>query len=97
MANGRRSKNFIPHIKRGDEIITDQERLVDTFAEVYEQLLGTASARGHTLDLNFLGIAPRELGMLEEMITEEEVWKVIKDMPDDRAPGPDGFIGAFFQ
>ena len=34
VVNGRRSKNFIPHITRGPEITTDKERMVDTFAEV---------------------------------------------------------------
>jgi hypothetical protein len=31
------------------------------------------------------------------MFTEEEVWSVIKDLPADRAPGPDGFIRMFYQ
>jgi hypothetical protein len=31
------------------------------------------------------------------IFTEEEVWKVIKEMPQDRAPGPDCFIGIFYQ
>lgn len=26
----------------------------------------------------------------------EEVWEVIKEIPPDRAPGPDGFIGIFY-
>ena len=38
-----------------------------------------------------------DVSQLEEIFTEEEVWKVIKDIPPDRAPGPDGFIGAFYQ
>jgi hypothetical protein len=31
------------------------------------------------------------------MFTEEEVWNTIREMPADRAPGPDGFTGAFYQ
>ena len=31
------------------------------------------------------------------MFTEEEVWNTIRELPPDRAPGPDGFIGAFYQ
>ncbi|KAM0907037.1 hypothetical protein ACQ4PT_016377 [Festuca glaucescens] len=27
----------------------------------------------------------------------KEVWETIKDMPSDHTPGPDGFIGAFYQ
>jgi hypothetical protein len=34
---------------------------------------------------------------LENLFTEKEVWETIKEMPGDRAPGPDGFMGAFYQ
>lgn len=97
VANGRRSKNFIPHIKCGDEIITDQTRKEEVFFQAYERLLGSAQERGHALDLQYLGIEHSDLHDLEDMITEEEVWKVIRELPPDRAPGPDGFIGAFYQ
>jgi hypothetical protein len=38
-----------------------------------------------------------ELEDLGRIFTEEEVWGVIKELPADRAPGPDGFVGAFYQ
>jgi hypothetical protein len=31
------------------------------------------------------------------MFIEEEVWKTIREMPGDRAPGPDGFTDTFYQ
>jgi hypothetical protein len=34
---------------------------------------------------------------MEIPFTKEEVWQNIKEIPADRAPGPDGFIGAFYQ
>jgi hypothetical protein len=34
---------------------------------------------------------------LGAFFTEEEVWGIIKEMPPDKAPGPDGFIGAFYK
>lgn len=74
VANGRRTKNFIAHIKLGDTIITDQESKVEAFTEAYERLLGTAQAREHTLNMQYLGIETKDLQSLEEMITEEEVW-----------------------
>ena len=33
---------------------------------------------------------------LDEVFSEEEIWTVIKDIPADQAPGPDGFIGLLF-
>jgi hypothetical protein len=45
VANGRRSKNFISHVKVGEEIITEQDRKEEAFFTAYERLLGTAKAR----------------------------------------------------
>lgn len=38
-----------------------------------------------------------ELSALGAPISEEEVWTVIKNMPQDKAPGPDGFTGRFYR
>ena len=34
---------------------------------------------------------------LDAIITEEEVWNIIKSMPSDKAPGLDGLTGRFFR
>lgn len=47
--------------------------------------------------MDFLDIADIDLQELDGIYTEEEVWSVIKDMPAERASGPDGFIGLFFR
>lgn len=44
--------------------------------------------------MDYLQIPECNLLGLEQIFTEEEVW--IKEIPADRAPGPDGFIGAFY-
>lgn len=44
------------------------------------------------LDLPFL-----DLTDLEDDISEEEVKATVFSMPSEKAPGPDGFIGAFFK
>lgn len=44
-----------------------------------------------------LGIMPVPLDEMEEDFTAKEVWNAIKEMPVDRAPGPDGFTGAFYK
>lgn len=53
VANGRRSKNFIPRISFGNDIITDQARKEEVFTEAYKQLLGKANSREATLDPGF--------------------------------------------
>jgi hypothetical protein len=44
-----------------------------------------------------LGVQQHELSLLDVPFTEEEVWATIKDMPLDKAPGPDGFTGRFYK
>ena len=97
MANGRKTKNFIPAIMHDGNLITDQHDKEEIFFQTYKDLLGTARGRKNTLDLDFLGIQPIDLLDQDVYFTEEEVWDTIKDMPADCAPGPDGFIGLFFQ
>jgi hypothetical protein len=93
-ANGRRTGNFIPAIRLGDELVTDQARKVEIFTESFQQLIGNIHARDHGLDLDALELPRHDLSSLENIITEEEVWKVVKELPADRVPGPEGFIGA---
>ena len=51
MANGRRAKNFITHIKHQGKIITDQDMKQEVITEEFECLLGRSYARRYTLDL----------------------------------------------
>jgi hypothetical protein len=38
-----------------------------------------------------------DLTGIDACFSEEEIWASIKDMPPDRAPGPDGFTGLFYR
>jgi len=38
-----------------------------------------------------------DLSILDNPITEDEVWETIRSLPADRAPGPDGYTGRFFK
>jgi hypothetical protein len=99
VANGRKAKNFIPVVRIGTERVTDQCEKEEAFHQAYLQLLGTIQNRELTLDLRELGMQCKaeELRDLGEIFSEDEVWSIIKGLPPDRAPGPDGFVGAFYQ
>ena len=56
-------------------------------------MLGSCSAREHTINLAELGINAHDL----ELPFTEEVWRTIKQLPSDKAPGPDGYAGRFYK
>jgi mannosylglycoprotein endo-beta-mannosidase len=95
VANGRRIRNFIPAVQVGDEIITDQERKLQAFLDTYQNLLGSVQIRQFSLNLDYLQLPVTDLSDLEEIFMKEEVWKVIRELPLDRDPGPDGFVWYF--
>jgi hypothetical protein len=59
--------------------------------------LGTAVERSCALDFSILGVPTANLIGLDVCFSEQEVWKVIKEMPPDKALGLDGFTGLFYQ
>jgi hypothetical protein len=97
VANGRRTRNFILAIRHGNKTVTGQARKVEIFTDSFRKLIGNIHVREHSLDLQSLELPTHDLSDLEVLITEEEVWSVIKELPPDRAPGPGGFIGVFYQ
>lgn len=53
--------------------------------------------RASTLNLHAILQPTTDLSELDSPISEEEVWAVIKVIPHDKAPGPDGFTGRFYK
>jgi hypothetical protein len=52
--------------------------------------------RLHSLHLDDL--LPRlDLTGIDACFTEEEIWATVKELPPDRAPGPDGFTSRFYK
>jgi hypothetical protein len=97
VANGRRTKNYIAAVRVREETTTTQERKNELFTEEFARLTGSIQTIAHTINLEALGIPVADLSELDNMFTEEEVWNTIREMPNDHAPGPDGFTGAFYQ
>ena len=60
-------------------------------------MIGKESDRVRTINLDSLDIPSFDLEALDSPFTEEEVWYTIKNLPPDKAPGPDGFTGRFYK
>jgi len=96
-ARYRKKKNFIAKLQVGDQTVVNQEDKQEAVLQFYENLLGTADERDYTIDFAEIGIQQHDLSSLESPFTEEEVWATIKEMPLDKAPGPDGYTGRFYK
>lgn len=95
-AKHRQRKNMIMSLRHNDEIIIGQDRIATVEDDYYGALFGSTPAHGHALHLEALNLPSFDLQHLEESFTVKEVIKVIKSMPFDKAPGPDGFTTRFY-
>jgi hypothetical protein len=75
----------------------DEESKVEAFFNFFDQIMGTPSSRLIGLNLHALDLPRFKLIELSERFTEEEVLQVIKSVPLEKAPGPDGFTSHFLQ
>jgi hypothetical protein len=57
--------------------------------------MGVTSNSNMLFDLANLIIPPEELQNLEAPFQQDEIDQVVKRMPSNKAPGPDGFNGLF--
>ena len=65
--------------------------------EHYNSILGSSFERSRKINLSAIGLPSLELSRLEGLFIEDEVCLVVMDLPNDKAPGPDGFTGLFYK
>jgi hypothetical protein len=63
----------------------------------FNNIIGTVKPRQHGLDFDFLDLPSVALDDLAAPFTVKEIEKIVKDLPSDKAPGPDSFTGLFLK
>ena len=98
MATERYRRNTISSIKNSaGEVVSDHQMLAGMFWSDFNQRMG--HAKGIQMGFDLPNLIQRVDGLedLSLPFTDSEVDAVIKNMPCDRAPGPDGFTGLFLK
>jgi len=92
-ANMRKKKSFIVTLTReAGTTITEENKLALAHSH-FSNLLGTSSFRTWAINWKELGYEQHDVEDLDAPFTAQEIEAVIKDMPSEKAPGLDGFIG----
>jgi hypothetical protein len=96
-ANHRRRKNYIPSLLVDSRTLTREDEKAAAAFTFFDGILGVSHERSCTLDFEELSLSRLDLQDLGQSFTEAEIWEVIKELPLDKAPGPDGFTGRFYR
>lgn len=97
LARGRKRRQLITKLKLNDVLVTSHQEMAEGIYEHFRDVFGRAERHALEIDFQALGISAVNLQELDAPFTEDEIWAAIRELPPDRAPGPDGFTGAFYK
>ena len=96
-ANGRRRRIYIQRLVTGAGMAVTTKDKEEVLFQHFSSHLGTTVPRHLSLDWTALGYVPHDLSELEAPFGESEIKEAVFSLPSVKAPGPDGFIGAFYK
>jgi len=97
MATIAHKRNFIFSLTKHDgTVVTEHEQKANLLWESYKQRLGICEFSNIHYDLSTL-LTEHNLDHLDIEFSQTKIEAVIKSLPNNHAPGPDGFNGLFIK
>jgi hypothetical protein len=90
-----RKNNFIHKLMVDENLVTSQEAKQQVMFQFYKDLTGKEFERNFSLNLANFHKGNLELSHFDNPISLEEINSVVLSLPNDKAPGPDGYTGRF--
>ena len=92
--------NKIRNEKR--EVTTDNTEIHRIIRDYYEQLYANKTDNLEEMDrflekFNLPRLKQEKIEIMNNLVTSNEIEAVIKNLPKNKSPGPDGFTGEFYQ
>jgi hypothetical protein len=91
--NNRQQRNHIAMLHIDGATLVIEEEKAEAAFNYFSEVLGSPHYRDGLLDFEAFGIHLRDLSELGHPFTEDEIWAVIRKLPLDKVPEPDGFTG----
>lgn len=99
--SARRRRKYIYSLKRQDGTLTwNHEQKEVILSEYFSAILGTKQTRSRSFNWTRLALSSLQQvpGIeIDRPFTEEEIHAAILCLPNDKAPGPDGFTTNFYK
>lgn len=91
-------RNLITSLEdNSGQVFTDHDAKANLIWNAFKERLGTSSFQGINFNLTELILADQDLSFLVSPFLKEDIDLVVKHLPSDKSPGPDGFNTDFYK